>query len=182
MAASARSSRPAVRATTISIAPLQPGPRPDGATAEPLVGCGADGFHSAGTRIGPDIEDCAFRGIFLDDCIAIHGTFGQVTAVNGADLTIRGITPVVGEPLRISDTHGFFAQATCVAVTDLGNGSVTATLAQDLHVPLDPKDTDKRGGDEGEHAGRLRRGLQDPALHPRPHPARAASWSRATTG
>jgi hypothetical protein len=92
---------------------LQPGPRPVGATEEELVGCGADGFHSTQTVTGPDIEDCIFTGVFLDDCIAIHGRFDRVINAGADDLTLSSAQspPSAGEPLRIADMKGFFAQA-----------------------------------------------------------------------
>ena len=46
---------------------------------------------------------------------------------------------MVGEPVRISDTAGFFAQATCTAVANLGNGTVQVTLDQTLAVPVGAK-------------------------------------------
>lgn len=60
---------------------IVPGPRPPGATEDQLVGCGADGFHSAGTTVGPSIEGMVFEGVLHDDCIAIHGSFQSVYAL-----------------------------------------------------------------------------------------------------
>ena len=128
---------------------LQPGPRPPGATEDELVGCGADGFHSTGTGIGPDIEDCVFTGVFLDDCIAIHGSFDRVVGAEGADITLASTraSPAVGDPLRIADMKGFFAQATCTAVSTKLDGKMQLTLDSDLQVPIDhAEDFDPRKG------------------------------------
>jgi hypothetical protein len=46
------------------------GPKPPGATEEQLVSCGADGFHSTGTCVGPTFEHCTWEGVLLDDCLA----------------------------------------------------------------------------------------------------------------
>jgi hypothetical protein len=126
-----------------------PGPRPSGATEDELVGCGADGFHSVETDAGPDIEDCAFNGVFLDDCIAIHGTFGRITEADGASLTISAPHPAfaVGDAVRITDTHGLFVLANCTAVEDGPDRSVRITLDHNPGVTLRPgEETDKTGG------------------------------------
>jgi hypothetical protein len=140
---------------------IQLGPRPFGATEDELVSCGADGFHSTGTGTGPDIEDCVFTGIFLDDCIAIHGTFDRVTSASGATLVVTSRPenrPMTGEPLRISNTDGFFAQAMCTAVVELPDHSYQATLDQALNVPIDhSEDADSRKGtkaNDPDHCGR----------------------------
>jgi hypothetical protein len=128
---------------------VEPAPRPDGATEDELVGGGADGFHSNATEIGPDIEDCTWRGVFLDDCIAIHGMLQQVWQVDGNRLQTesRNFHPKAGDPLRIASMHGFFAQGT---ITDVGANdgrSVWLTLDQNLNVPIDPSGgADKRKG------------------------------------
>lgn len=112
------------------------GPRPAGATEEPLVTNAADGLHSTGANPGPDIEDCVFRGILLDDCIAIHGGFTAIKAVNGAALTLGGSGGLAaGQPARISNEKGFFGEATVTALKDNGDRTWTATLDRDLGVP-----------------------------------------------
>ena len=65
------------------------GPRPAGATEDPLVTNAADGMHMIGSYPGPDIENCVFGGVFLDDCIAIHGGFTTIKAVAGRALTLE---------------------------------------------------------------------------------------------
>ena len=101
---------------------VSPGPKPAGATEEQLVGCGADGFHSAGTRKGPTIERCAWDGLLHDDCIAIHGSLQKVERAKGKKLIMekgnRGGF-AVGEPVRISSKEGFFGEFTCAALRTL---------------------------------------------------------------
>lgn len=98
---------------------VKPGPKPAGATEAQLVGCGADGFHSAGTRTGPTFERCAWEGVLHDDCIAIHGGLQKVVRASGPTLVLekgnRGGF-AVGEPVRISSKDGFFGEFTCTAL------------------------------------------------------------------
>jgi hypothetical protein len=98
---------------------VAPGPRPAGATEDPLVGCGADGFHSSGVRNGPTLERCVWEGLLHDDCIAIHGALQQVEQVDADKLILekgnRGGF-VVGEPVRMSSKDGFFGEFTCKAM------------------------------------------------------------------
>lgn len=97
------------------------GPKPAGATEEEVLSCGADGFHSVGTTQGPDIEDCDFQGVYHDDCIAIHGTFQEVISATGNQVVLkRGGHYAPQDPIRFSDDQGFFAQAACAAVQELG--------------------------------------------------------------
>ena len=118
---------------------IEPGPRPAGATEDELVGCGADGFHSTGTTTGPDIEDCVFAGVFLDDCIAIHGSFCRVLSQNGDTLTLKGAAQEfkAGEPLRIADMKGFFAEATIASIVPAGDRLWQVTLDKNIAVPID---------------------------------------------
>mgnify|MGYP000885510161 CR=1 FL=1 len=82
---------------------------PVGGTETPVVSSGADGVHTVATYPGLDIKDCVFTGVFLDDCIAIHGYFNTVLSASGNTVTMNGYGYfVVGEPVRISDTAGFF--------------------------------------------------------------------------
>ena len=125
---------------------VEPGPRPTGATADQLVGGGADGLHSNATRTGPDIEDFTCRGVFSDDCIAIHGELYRVLESNGVRLRTAGFRPLPGDPLRIASIHGFFAQGTLTKVEPNADGTVWLTLDQDLHVPIVPPGADQKGG------------------------------------
>ncbi len=116
------------------------GPRPAGATEKPLVTNAADGMHMIGSYPGPDIENCVFQGVFLDDCIAIHGGFTTIKGVSGAALTLDndgGL--VVGQTVRISDQRGFFGEATVTVLRDNGDKTWTATLDKDLGVPVGAK-------------------------------------------
>lgn len=98
------------------------GPRPAGATENPLVTNAADGLHSTGANPGPDIKNCVFEGVFLDDCIAVHGAFQTIKSVSGNTLTVEngwaGLQ--VGQPARISGDKGFFAEATVTLDKVLG--------------------------------------------------------------
>jgi hypothetical protein len=128
---------------------IQPGPRPAGAMEDELVGCGADGFHSLNTRTGPDIEDCAFTGVFLDDCIAVHGRFDRVISSGSDSVTLASADPIPqsAEPLRIADVEGFFAQARCATIEKRPDGRVEVTLNPPLQPPIDhAQDSDPKKG------------------------------------
>lgn len=126
------------------------GPRPGTATVEPLVTNAADGMHMIGSFPGPDIEDCVFGGVFLDDCIAIHGGFTAIKSVSGPTLTLEkdgGL--VVGQPARISNEKGFFGEATVTALKDNGDRTWTVTLDRDLGVPAEAKVSNPRRNGAG---------------------------------
>jgi beta-galactosidase len=101
---------------------VMPGPRPADATEDQLVGCGADGFHSTGTKNGPTIVRCSWEGVLHDDCIAIHGSLQKVIRVEGNKLVLepgnRGGF-VSGEPVRISSATGYFGECTCTKMEDI---------------------------------------------------------------
>ena len=120
------------------------GPKPPGASEEQLVACGADGFHSAGTRTGPTFRHCVWEGVLLDDCIAIHGSFQKVIRGAGTHLILEqgnGGNVAVAEPVRISNEHGFFDQAKCVALRtlDAPERLLELTLDRALSVPAGAK-------------------------------------------
>jgi hypothetical protein len=123
---------------------VAPGPKPAGATEEQLVGCGADGFHSAGTRKGPSIERCAWEGLLHDDCIAIHGSLQKVERAEGKKLVMekgnRGGF-AVGEPVRISSKDGFFSEFTCSALRTLDHEGrlLELTLDRESNAPAGAK-------------------------------------------
>ncbi len=127
------------------------GPRPKGATEDPLVTNAADGMHMTTSFPGPDIENCVFQGVFLDDCIAIHGYFQTIKAASGATLTLDGGVGSVqaGEPVRISDQKGFFAEALVTAVKDNGDKTTTVTLDKDYGVPASAKLSNPRADGSG---------------------------------
>jgi len=116
------------------------GPRPQRATEDPIVSTQADGMHMIGSYPGPDIEGCVFRGVFLDDCIAIHGGFTAIKSVSGTTLTLGSDGGLkVGQPARISGEKGFFGEATVIALKDNGDKTWTVTLDRDLGVPPNAK-------------------------------------------
>ena len=126
------------------------GPRPKGATEDPVVTNAADGMHMIGSYPGPDIEDCVFKGVFLDDCIAIHGGFTAIKSVSGSTLTLGGSGGLAtGQPARISDEKGFFGEATVMALKDNGDKTWTCTLDRDLAVPPGAKVSNPRKNGAG---------------------------------
>lgn len=121
---------------------VTPGPRPAGATEDPLVGCGADGFHSSCVRKGPTIERCVWEGLLHDDCIAIHGALQEVKEVQAEKLTLekgnRGGF-AVGEPVRISGKDGYFGEFTCTAMRTLADGRLELRLDRPSGAPAEAK-------------------------------------------
>jgi lysophospholipase L1-like esterase len=117
------------------------GHRPEGATDDPLVTNAADGIHSACANPGPDIENCTFRGVFLDDCIAIHGAYQDINQVDGPVLLVHNgyALLTVGEPVQIANERGFFVQTTVSALKDNHDGTSTVTLPQSVNVSLPAK-------------------------------------------
>jgi hypothetical protein len=128
---------------------VRPGPKPPGATEEQLVGCGADGFHSVGTRNGPIIQHCSWEGVLHDDCIAIHGSLQEVVRVEGNKLILekgnRGGF-AVGEPVRISSTNGCFGEFKCLALRVLKDegGLLELTLDRESGAPAEAKASNPR--------------------------------------
>jgi hypothetical protein len=131
-----------------------PGPKPAGATEEPLVGCGADGFHSAGARNGPTIERCAWEGLLHDDCIAIHGRLQQVVRAKGNKLILekgnRGGF-AVGEPVRVSSQKGFFGEFICtnLRVLESDGRLLELSLDRESGAPPDAKASNPRHNGAG---------------------------------
>jgi hypothetical protein len=120
------------------------GPLPEGATEEQLISCGADGFHSTGTRVGPTIERCVWDGVLLDDCIAIHGSLQKVLYADGNKIILEqgnGAGFAVNEPVRISSSDGFLGQANCIRMRllDAPQHSLELTLDKVLAVPANAK-------------------------------------------
>jgi len=112
-----------------------PGPRPAGAMEDPLVTNAADGFHSVGTKVGPDIENCLMKGVFLDDCFAIHGEFSDVVSTNGAEVVVKGNASwTVGQPIVVCDQKGHFQEAKLTAVAPTGPQIFTVTTAPTLTI------------------------------------------------
>lgn len=121
-----------------------PGPMPSGATEKQLACCGADGFHSAGVRIGPVLERCEWHGLLHDDCIAIHGSFQTIVCAEGRKLILepgnRG-NFAIGEPVRISSPDGYFGEFKCVGMRVLqeSHGQLELTLDRDCGAPPESK-------------------------------------------
>ncbi len=88
---------------------VKPGPKPEGAKADPLMSENADGFHSASVKKGPTIENSMFTRM-PDDGIAIHGEYQMVRAVEGTTLTCQRLwagTPyAVGERVAWVQKNG----------------------------------------------------------------------------
>ena len=78
----------------------KPGPRPDAATASPLMSENADGFHSASAKVGPTILNSMFARM-PDDGIAIHGEYQMVRQTQGNALVC--MRPWPGAPYAIGD-------------------------------------------------------------------------------
>ncbi len=96
------------------------GPKPHDATVAPLVTNQADGFHCVNAYPGPTLENCVMHGVFLDDCIAIHGEFQTVVGVSGNQLVVdddRNARLAVGQPIQISSVKGFFANSKVLAIS-----------------------------------------------------------------
>ena len=85
------------------------GPRPAGATADPLMACDADAFHSSNVRRGPTVSGCRFEGM-PDDGIAVHGRYALVTGNDGKnDKAVFAAGAEFfrpGDPLRLFDARG----------------------------------------------------------------------------
>jgi autotransporter-associated beta strand protein len=113
------------------------GPKPEAAAEEILCSGSADGLHSTSANPGPDLRQCRFEGVILDDCIAIHGGYSAIQAatVNNNTVTVDNIGDLrAGEPVRINNINNYLVDATCTAI----NGNVL-TLSTNLSVPADSK-------------------------------------------
>ncbi len=86
---------------------VKPGPKPQGAQADPLLSENADGFHSAGTKKGPTIENSQFTRM-PDDGIAIHGEYQMVRQAQGTTLTCMRRWP--GAPYSVGDRVALVAK------------------------------------------------------------------------
>ena len=104
------------------------GPRPAGAAEDSLVTNAADGMHMVGSYPGPHVEGCVFQGVFLDDCIAIHGGFTDVTAVNGNVVTVKASQWNVGDPIQLADNRGDYQEAKVTAISPAPGNQFSITL------------------------------------------------------
>jgi len=133
---------------------IQPSPfAPPGGTEPPVVSSSADGVHTTRTYPGLHIEDCIFTGVFLDDHIAIHGSFENVvgSTSNTNVVTFDGLGMfAVGDPVRISSSNGtYLVQANCTAIQNLGNGNYQLTLNQSFSVPAGSVGSNPKYGGSG---------------------------------
>ena len=120
---------------------VQPGPRPEGATEDQLVGCGADGFHSAGTATGPTLDRCTWEGLLHDDCIAIHGSLQKIIHATGKELILEKGTRgqfEIGQPVRISGSNGYYGEFTCTGLRNTPE-TLELTLDRESGAPEDSK-------------------------------------------
>ena len=109
------------------------GPVPPGATNAPFISQSADGLHSAGARVGPDIERCTFESM-CDDAFAIHGYFVDIVAVSGKNLTVKKSSFEVGDVARISSAKGFSDEAKVQSVSRLPDGAWLVTLDHEMEA------------------------------------------------
>lgn len=84
---------------------LTPGPRHLLASRPRLRTCGADGFHSSGTRIGPKVSNSLFERMG-DDGMAIHGPWGVVIASASSNKVF--VTVRTEEMFRLGEALRFF--------------------------------------------------------------------------
>jgi uncharacterized protein (TIGR03437 family) len=88
---------------------IKRGPRPPGATTDPLFSTGADGLNSTEARQGPYVENCSFQ-FMPDDGIAVSGHYSWVMESQGNTLIVSntssysGTNFVPGDPLRLIDS------------------------------------------------------------------------------
>ena len=114
------------------------GPRPPGATEDPLLASNADGFHSNAVRHGPTLENCHFEGM-NDDGIPIHGQYALVRKPSaGSGIVIQSKNPPFcegGDLLRFYDERGAFAgEAHVVSVAPLPAYTPPAPPPKDLRL------------------------------------------------
>ena len=126
---------------------VEPSPvPPPGGTELPLV-ANVGSIQVTSDFGGPVIENFTATNVMLDDGINIGGSYQTVTAVSGYNVTLSlqtlfqyggevGLAGfAVGQPVRISDTNGFFAQANCTGIQNLPDDQVI-TLDQKLAIPI----------------------------------------------
>ena len=97
------------------------GPRPKGATVDPLISSVADAFHSGGTRKGPTLEGCLLEGM-CDDAIPIHSSYMLVMQADGRKLYYlarQNVNPLKpGMRIRLFDPRERFLCEAVVKSTD----------------------------------------------------------------
>lgn len=104
------------------------GPKPAGATEEPLMASDADAFHSFAVRRGPTLDGCRFEGM-NDDGVPIHGQYAFVEQSQGNDLIAEVQSPPfcrAGDALRLYDARGALAgEAKVVAAAPVAYSPAT---------------------------------------------------------
>jgi uncharacterized protein (TIGR03437 family) len=82
---------------------IKRGPRPPGATTDPLFSTGADGLNSTEARQGPDVENCHFE-FMPDDGIAVSGHYSWVMEASGNTLIVSNTSVYSGTNFNVGDT------------------------------------------------------------------------------
>ncbi len=111
---------------------VKPGPRPDGATADPLLASNADGLHSSSVGKGPLVENSLFTRM-PDDGIAIHGEYEMVRRVEGQSVVAMRLWG--GLPYAVGDVADFVSKGG----VPLGESKVVAikALPQDFMAQIE---------------------------------------------
>ncbi len=110
------------------------GPKPEGASAEPLFSGTADGFHSTDVREGPVVEHSRFESM-PDDGIAIQGTYSFIFESKADKLVINQNSFRPGDPIRIYDAQGRpAAEAIVRSVAPLPQYRNTRTTSREIRV------------------------------------------------
>jgi len=114
------------------------GPKPDGATEEPLMSSNADGFHSAEVRHGPTLEDCHLEGM-NDDGIPIHGSYAFIISSEANYVIAQVGRPPFCQP----GDHLHFMDERAVPVADATVVSVEPMPDYKREAPAPSKDLKK---------------------------------------
>ena len=120
------------------------GPKPPGATEEPLMSCNAGAFQSSAVRHGPTLENCLFEGM-NDDGIPMHGQYGLVMESTGTRMIVEVRHPPfcqAGDQLRLIDERGALAGEAKVVAAAVVPYHPTQPAPPDLHMFRDPTGAD----------------------------------------
>ncbi len=109
------------------------GPVPSGALVAPLLSASADAFHSIGSSVGPDVENCTFEGT-PDDAISIRGTYEPIYSMpDSTHVIINGGDFVNGDSLVAQcESPGYLVSNVCTLVTTIATptGAPSGTYHQ----------------------------------------------------
>jgi len=89
---------------------IKRGPRPPGATTDPVFSTSADGINSTEARTGPDVENCYLESM-PDDALPVSGHYSWVMEASGNTLIVSntdvysGTNFNIGDPLRLIDAN-----------------------------------------------------------------------------